>query len=68
MGLDHEIGCATPERLSVTVSTNLTEGGGRSLAMFNEISSSSIVMGSIVKGGVDGSIENLSGEIDPRTA
>ena len=67
MGLDQDIGGATPERLSVSVSANLFEGGGRSLAMFNKVSSSSIVMGSIFKDGVDGSIENLSGEIDPST-
>lgn len=59
---------ASPELLNITVSSDQNQSNGRSLAIFNEISSSPIVMGSILKGGVDGSIENLSGELEPSAA
>jgi hypothetical protein len=59
---------ASPELLNITVSSDQNQSDGRSLAIFNEISSSPIVMGSILKGGVDGSIENLSGELEPSAA
>ncbi len=59
---------SSPELLNINVSADQNQSDGRSLAIFNEASSSPIVMGSILKGGVDGSIENLSGELEPSDA
>lgn len=59
---------ASPELLSISVSADQNGGDGRSVAMFNEISSYPIVNGSVFRGGSDGSIENSSEALEPSAA